>query len=271
MIRTTRIIPFIAKNVRNIVTSTVCGTKNNIIKISMSSQPVNSLSLPLIKAVTNAFVEAGQDDTCKGIILNSSTRAFSAGLDLNELSNRTDDELYIFWSSFQNMLFTVYNSDKAVIAEIAGAAPAGGTMLATCCDVRIGTDKAPIGLNEAAFGLIPPYFGVDMLDDIVGKRVSWKASSLGTMFKPQDALTIGLYDIIASNEEIESISIEECEKWIKAPGRLHTKRMLHQERLTKWRAGFEEECLTFVQRVQDPRTQKMISSYLESLSMKKKK
>jgi 3,2-trans-enoyl-CoA isomerase len=265
---------------RGIVISTQCGKKGNIVRLSMTSPPVNSLDLALIKDIKKGVVEAENLNSCKGIIISSSMKAYCAGLNLNEISGKSNEFLNDFWNTFQDMLFSIYGSKKAIIAEITGHAPAGGCMIAMCCDSRIASSNSKIGLNEAAFGLVPPYFAVDMMDDIIGKGKSYKASSLGIMFSSNDALQFGLYDkVIEPNADpdfdmtiaVQEAAIIECEKWIAAPGREHTKiGVMRAERLEKWNKNISKESQTFVDRVSTPNTQLFIKNYLESLSSKKK-
>ena len=87
-----------------------------------------------------------------------------------------------FWTSLQTVLRTLYRSRLFTVAAMNGHAIAGGCILASCCDERILRSKARIGLNEAAFGLLPPPFAEAMFHTIVGQRVAERALSLGTLF-----------------------------------------------------------------------------------------
>ncbi len=80
-----------------------CGKKNNILKIAMSSPPVNSLGFQLIASLKDSIATASSDSTCEGIILASNCRVFSAGLNMNELYGATPDFLNSFWTNFQGI------------------------------------------------------------------------------------------------------------------------------------------------------------------------
>lgn len=258
---------------RTVVTITKCGKKNNIFRLSMNSAPVNSLDLTLIKDIKTALVEAENSPECKGIILSSSCRVFCAGLDLKELYQSTPEKLFNFWQHFQDTLFSVYSCKKTVVAEMAGVAPAGGCMLAMACDIRVSSEKCQIGLNEAAFGLVAPYFGAEMMEDVIGKRLAYRACAVGTLFPAAEAKSIGLIDevILSSNVDPDAPSLEataesQCELWMRAPGRQETKMMMRRDRISQWRKGQEVESQEFTHRVLDGTTQNMIGAYLASLS-----
>jgi enoyl-CoA hydratase/carnithine racemase len=76
-------------------------TEGGITRLTMAAPPVNSLGIELITDLTAAFKQAGADPHCGGIVLASSERAFSAGLNLKELHNATPEYLDHFWENFQ--------------------------------------------------------------------------------------------------------------------------------------------------------------------------
>lgn len=71
----------------------------------MNSAPVNSLGLELIVDLRKALEVASNDDECAGIILASSCRTFSAGLNMKELHGATPDYLTKFWTELQGSRF----------------------------------------------------------------------------------------------------------------------------------------------------------------------
>lgn len=253
---------------RGVVTSSTVGKKGNIQKLEMASPPVNFLNIQLIRAVTEKFREAEAAAGCDGIILGSAQRVFSAGLDLKALHGTSPESLNEFWMSFQDMLFTIYKSEKMVVAEISGHCPAGGYMLALCADSRVANKGVKVGLNEAAFGLVAPYFGVGMMTDMVGRRVSDRATCLGTLFDTsENALQLGFVDQVVE-DNIQAAAIEECELWLKAPGRKDSKMLIRSDIVKKFESLKMAETARFVKAVTDPACQTMIGMYMASLKKK---
>ncbi len=85
-----------------------CGVRNNIFRITMNAPPVNSLGIELINSLKASFNEASSAAECEGIILASSARVFSAGLNMTELHGSDIEFLNKFWTNFQGnnvMLF----------------------------------------------------------------------------------------------------------------------------------------------------------------------
>ena len=67
----------------------------------MNSGPVNSLSMDLMIDLRKAIKEATDDKDCAGIIIASSCRTFSAGLNMKELHGATPEHLGNFWKELQ--------------------------------------------------------------------------------------------------------------------------------------------------------------------------
>jgi len=236
----------------------------------MAAPPVNSLGIELITELKEAFEEVGNDETCEGIILASDCRVFSAGLNMKELHTTDLEALNKFWSQVQELMYTIYGTKQAVIAELAGHAPAAGTILALCCDSRVAGPGITVGLNEAAFGLSVPTFVNTLMQDLIGIRQANKAMSLGTLFKSDKALSLGLVDVVASEEDVVAKALEECETYIAAPGRGGNKYWQRKKTLAMFRAEQQMDKDAFLDCVQDPITQQRLGAYLESLSKGKK-
>lgn len=98
------------------------------------------------------------------IITSTFPKVFSAGLDLKTLIRNNESETEFksritdYIGLFQNTCRLLLSCPAPTGAVISGACPAGGTVLALCCDVRVlATDsKFFMGLNEVAVGMAPP-------------------------------------------------------------------------------------------------------------------
>jgi Delta3-Delta2-enoyl-CoA isomerase len=234
-------------------------------RITMAQKPVNSLNFDLLHSLKNAVNEANANTSCSSIILSSSCRVFSAGLDLNSLHGASTQTLIQFWTEFQDLCFSLYGSEKFVIAEINGHAPAGGTILSLCCDIRIATSGSKVGLNEAAFGLIVPVWVSEMLSDQIGTRLSYFSVCQGTLFTAEEAQEIGLIDVVVEGGELEETVESERRQWTQHPGRGPNKVLLRKRNLKRWVAGREEDLEGFVTLIEKEETQKRIAAYLRSL------
>lgn len=250
--------------------------------LQLNNGPVNSMNLATIKEMTSAIKLIESNPKTKGLILTSSCRVFSAGLDLSEMHNASSEFLDEFWSSFQELWITLYGTKLATIAAIAGECIAGGCIVSLACDSRLLASTANIGLNEAAFGLIPPPWTCDMMIDAVGRKNAEKALSLGTIFTSTEAMRLGLVDrlvfmnpeddIQTKTEKMHEEAHAEAKLWIQAPGREGTKALIRQHNLSKLATSDQrvKDVELFKLCVMDPKIQDALGKYLASLSKKKK-
>lgn len=255
---------------------------DRIATLTLNRPPVNSLSLEMCVAISEAIkeIESHKKGKVQGMILASSNPfTLSAGLDLNELYSPDPERLTKFWRSFQQVFLDLYGSRLATIGAIGGNAPAAGCMLALACDYRImqsspasGTRPPPlIGLNEAQFGMAaPPFLGQLMLRTI-GFRQGEMALSLGTLFSPEQALEIGLVDELADGEqEVLSKSQNAAMKWSKIPphARVASKMLARGEFLQDLIRNRDEDVEHFKNFVLNEKVQANLGAYLESLKRK---
>jgi len=203
------------------------------------------------------------------MILTSSTKVFSAGLDLLEMYEPEEQRLREFWTAVQQVYLDLHGSRLATIAGINGPAPAAGCMMAMACDYRISNRKGIMGLNEAQFGLVaPPWMG-DLMLKTVGQREAEKALMLGTLYPAEDALQIGLIDELVDDGIVE-VCKERALKWTKIPphSRVASKMLLRKDQLDKVAATRSEDLDLFVNVCFSDKVQKNLGLYLESLKKK---
>ncbi|KAL7574931.1 hypothetical protein ACA910_010757 [Epithemia clementina (nom. ined.)] len=178
-------------------------TIHGVATLTMNNPPVNSLSLEMFHDLSKSIKAVEENPAMKAIVLESSNPAiFSAGLDLMELHNPKITRLSEFWSSFQQLYLDLYGSRLGCVASIQGTAPAAGCMLAMCCDYRViaADAKSKIGLNETKLGIVAPPWLSRLFMDTVGRRQGELGLSLGSLYSPQQALSIGLVDEIIDDK-----------------------------------------------------------------------
>lgn len=165
-------------------------------ELRLARPPVNALNPDLCKALTAALGEAVAQGA-RGIVLAGGPKVFSAGLDVPHLLSLGDDQdaLLAAWTAFFEAARALAASPVPVVAAMAGHAPAGGCVLALCCDYRIMAEGPyRIGLNETQVGLVAPE-GIQLLmARAVGAHRSERLLVAGAMPEADEALRIGLVD-----------------------------------------------------------------------------
>ena len=118
------------------------------------ANPINQL---MVDELLSALADIESNDTLNGLIITGKPNFFTAGLDIVELYNYDDEAMAKFWDDFMMLIHKLVAFKKPLIASITGHSPAGGCVIAICCDYRVmAKGKYTIGLNEIPVGITVP-------------------------------------------------------------------------------------------------------------------
>lgn len=192
--------------------------------IRLARPPVNALNPELCRALIGAL-EAALSDDIAGVVLSGSPKIFSAGLDVPYLLSLGDDRRAVLeaWQAFFGAARLLAASRIPVVAALTGHSPAGGCVLALCCDYRImarSVDPAKpfaIGLNETQVGLVVPDGVQRLLARVVGEYRAERLLVVGDMVPAERALEIGLVDELTDVEQVEARAVAWLEALLKLP------------------------------------------------------
>jgi methylglutaconyl-CoA hydratase len=167
----------------------------------------NSFNAALIRELTDLFEALGRDESVRVVILQGAGKVFCAGMDLaylqeiaqfSVLDNIRDSQ------TFRTMLHTIFTCPKPVIAQVHGAAIAGGCGLASVCDfVVAGREKALFGYSEVKIGFVPAIVSVYLVRKI-GDTQARRLLLSGDNIRADEALRLGLITHVADDEALES-------------------------------------------------------------------
>lgn len=173
-------------------------------ELKLARAPVNALNPELCGALSAALAEAARDGV-QGLVLSGGPKVFSAGLDVPYLLSLGDDRaaLMAAWESFFAAARALAAFPAPVVAAIAGHAPAGGCVLALCCDYRVmASGPFRIGLNETQVGLVAPEGIQHLLRRVVGLHRAERLLVAGELVEAERAHAIGLVDELTDIDEV---------------------------------------------------------------------
>ena len=175
---------------------------DGIHQLRLARPPVNALNPELCGLLAEA-VAAAVADGARGIVLDGGPGVFCAGLDVPHLLTLDTAGLRAAWEGFLDAARALAQSPVPVAAAVNGHAPAGGCVLALCCDYRVmAQGDYRIGLNETQVGLIVPEGIQRLLRRVVGAHRAERLVVAGEMVDAQRAHAIGLVDELAPTEEV---------------------------------------------------------------------
>ncbi|XP_058061173.1 enoyl-CoA delta isomerase 1, mitochondrial-like [Anopheles bellator] len=245
--------------------------KTGYATVTMNRPPVNSLSLELLKGLSEALDDL-QNNKSRGMILTSSSKTvFCAGLDIMEMYKPNQERLRDFWSTLQDVWFKLYGSPFATVAAINGHAPAGGCLLSLCCEYRVMCPNYTIGLNETQLGIVAPTWFQASLRNTISTREAELALTLGKMYTTEEALRIGMVDEVVETKEkaLERATafLNQFRK-ISPMARSMTKQALRSKEIAELEDKRSQDIDLFVYAINQPNVQKGLELYLEGLKKK---
>ncbi len=149
-------------------------------------QALNALCVNLVNELEHAIESGEADSDVRVMILTGSEKAFAAGADIKEMSQKT------YMDAYKEDFITkgwecVSKARKPIIAAVAGYALGGGCEMAMMCDFIIAADNAKFGQPEITIGTIPGAGGTQRLTKLVGKAKAMEMCLTGRTMDAKEA------------------------------------------------------------------------------------
>ena len=175
---------------------------DSFLEIRLARPPVNALNPALLEAIIEAFAP-GNLSGVDGVVLSGGPKVFSGGLDVPHLMTLDRTGLTAAWGQFFAAARAIARCPVPVAAAIAGHNPAGGCVLALCCDYRVMARGAyRIGLNETQVGLAVPEAIQHLMRRVVGAHRAERLLVAGAMVEADRALAYGLVDELTDIDDV---------------------------------------------------------------------
>ncbi|MGD0183848.1 MAG: enoyl-CoA hydratase/isomerase family protein [Roseiarcus sp.] len=174
----------------------------------MSRPPVNAIDPAFVAAFNRALddIEAARPTA---VVIRSDQKCFSAGADLSLIRSFFDApdgvEAMVAYVGTLHALFARLEALEAVtLGAIDGPALGGGLELALCCDLRIASTRAKIGLPETRVGMIPGAGGTQRLTRLCGPGVSSRLILGGEIVDGVEAARLGVVQWSAEARDFDA-------------------------------------------------------------------
>ncbi|MDI3534839.1 MAG: 2-(1,2-epoxy,2-dihydrophenyl)acetyl-CoA isomerase [Thermosediminibacterales bacterium] len=188
--------------------------KDNIATITMNRpQTLNSLQPVLIDELVNALISVQNDDSVKVAVLTGAGRAFCAGGDLTHIEtidNPVQARDYIVKAA--EIVSTIVNMEKPVIAMVNGVAAGAGFNIALACDIIFCAKSVRFGQSFAKIGLIPDCGGTYFLPRAVGLHKAKELMFTGDLIDADTALKLGIVNKVIDDAELKETTYKFAEK-----------------------------------------------------------
>ena len=126
---------------------------NGLATLTLDRGRSNPINHQMVKELVACITQLNDDDNVGGLIITGKPGFFSSGIDLIEAYDYDEEQIKQFWIDFLALPGALSAFKKPLIAAINGHSPAGGCVIALCCDYRVMVEgQFIIGLNEKTNG-----------------------------------------------------------------------------------------------------------------------
>jgi enoyl-CoA hydratase/carnithine racemase len=180
-----------------------------VVVLRIDNPPLNLITTRVTAALGEAISRIEHDKSIRAaVVAAAGGRAFSAGSDIGEfgeLAGRVAEGKL----AFENEVFSRLAALAIpTVAAIEGDAIGGGLELALCCDLRVASSAARLGLPEVRLGVIPGSGGIQRLPRVVGPARAAEMVLLGELYIAEVAERFGLVNRVVGPGEAEAAAVE---------------------------------------------------------------
>lgn len=246
-------------------------TTDHIVSIGLERGKSNAMHLEMLIELGQELDSANENPAVEAIVLHGKPGFFSSGLDLITLYQYDEPTMLRFWEAFMDLIYKLASIAKPVVAAITGHSPAGGCVLALCCDYRVmAKGDYIIGLNEVPVGIIVPASIFELYSFWIGKAAAYRNLLEGKLLSPEEALQIGLLDELVDAERIHTAAIRRAKSCTQFDRRAWgaTKLNLRQDLLQKIQENKTQGIQQVLEQWWRPSTRQILKTIIDNLSKK---
>ena len=223
----------------------------------------NALSAILVNELYAHLINANENSEVRSIVITGTGPAFCAGADLKSPPGQLVDGAQ--GVTYPEVLNTILESPKPVIAAVNGAAFAGGLGLVGAADIVVTVSDVQFSFSEVRIGVIPAVISVVCIPKL-GTHHAMKLFLTGERFTGEQAVSMGFAHRAVKAEELTSmvqeeidainlggpIAVQECKKLVRRVRELNirdgfnetgewSKRLFQSEEGAEGMAAFREK------------------------------
>lgn len=151
-------------------------------------------------------LDAARAARAKVLIVTGAGEAFAAGADISEFGEVYADRetAGAYFAEIAAAMDALAAFEAPTLARIDGPCVGGGLGLALCCDLRIASDRARLGITPAKLGLMYALADTKRLVDVVGPSRAKDILYTGRILSAGEALAIGLIDAVTPPDDLDT-------------------------------------------------------------------
>ncbi len=193
---------------------------NDVAYITLNRPEVfNSFNREMALSLQDILDDCETNPDVRAIVLTGSGKAFCAGQDLKEVTDRDANPGFkkILEEHYNPIISKIRSSRKPIIGAINGVAAGAGANIALACDIVIADEKVSFIQAFSLIGLIPDSGGTFFLPRLIGFQKATALAMLGDKISAEEAERLGMIYTYVSSEEFEETIQKYALKLAKMP------------------------------------------------------
>lgn len=164
---------------------------------------LNAFNAQMLSELTEALHTAETDLEIRCVIITAAgERAFTAGGDIHEELQLTEETAAAFSEAGKRCILSILNHRVPVLCAVRGYALGGGMELILASDITVAASDAKIGIPTIKLGAIPGWGSTVLLPRAVGASRARELLYTGRSLSAQEALSLGLVEFVTEPEAL---------------------------------------------------------------------
>lgn len=170
-------------------------------------ETLNSMDAEMQHEVARLFPEVATDPETNVLVITGAGRAFSAGGDVELMQGMIDRPALVVeaMAHGKQLLHSILDCPKPVIAKINGPAIGLGATIALFCDLIVAANHAKIADPHVRVGLVAGDGGAAIWPQLVGYARAKEYLLLGDTLTGEQAASIGLINRAVPAEDLDRV------------------------------------------------------------------
>ncbi len=178
----------------------------------------NSFVREMALMLQNTLNECANDSSVRCIMITGSEKAFSAGQDLEEITDLNGPSIDRIIKEHYNPIISIIREiKKPIIAAINGVAAGAGANIALSCDIVVASKLAKFIQAFSKIGLVPDSGGTYFLPRLIGWQKASAIMMTGEAIDAENAEKLGMIYRVYEDSEFEVKSMELANKISQMP------------------------------------------------------
>jgi len=172
---------------------------NDVARITLNHADKNVLTWGLMAELAEAIESLNGRGDVKAILLDSSQKAFSYGISLED---SRPDRVFQTLEAFNRVFLALGEVSKPLIIVVNGPAIGAGSELVAFGDMVIATPNAKFAQPEVTLGVFPPFAAV-MLPQLIGPKKTYELILTGRALSAEEAYQLGFVNRVVPEADLQ--------------------------------------------------------------------